>query len=734
MGDQERCGVAFMGRPAGSVVEIGGHGGDLCLGCVPPEHPGAMPVQSLTAPAAKVRRGPVTARSWFAVAVRRWLVFGGAALIAALLVNEMRLVLRVSGLTPLEIVVLVLFSFNTAWISLPAVTAAVGWVRLALPRRPRRNEREPLSTRTALLMPLYNEDPARAGAALEAMASELRAQRESRSFDIFILSDSTDGDIALAEEEVFALLRQRIGAAISVYYRRRVRNTAHKSGNIGEFCTRWGASYDHFLVLDADSLMDGATIVELARRMERDEGAGMIQTVPRLHEGQTPIAMLQQFAAGVYGPVLSSGLAWWAADDGNYWGHNAIIRCKAFMASAGLPKLPGKPPLGGHILSHDFVEAALLRRAGWKVTIADDLQGSYESSPSTLIDLSLRDRRWCQGNLQHARILFGKGLGWVSRFHLLTGMFTFLSSPLWLLFIVATLALGVQNEFSRPEYFSRGYSLFPLWPNLDPVRALRLFLVTLGILLVPKFLGLLHFVGRARRLRGAGPMLPFSIAVEIGGSALLAPVLMLMHCGFVMAVLGGRDSGWKPQRRGDNGLPLSEIAYRHRWHVLIGAGLAVAAKSISPEMLAWIAPAVLGMALAIPISAMTGSSAVGWWLRTMALLRTPLEVERAPVRQKMEETLPTYRRAVEATPDLAAMVRDGEMLRRHLAMLDRTSTRFQEPIDAVEAIADLKVRAAQNVEDAVSHLTVEERAFVQSAPDLLLQLAELPRRAHHPDP
>jgi membrane glycosyltransferase len=321
-----------------------------------------------------------------------------------------------------------------------------------------------------------------------------------------------------------------------------------------------------------------------------------------------------------------------------------------------------------------------------------------------------------------------KGLHWVSRFHLLTGMLTFLSSPIWLLFIIATLALGVQDQFAKPEYFSRSYTLFPLWPNLDPVRALRLFLLTLGILVVPKALGLVHFVGSARRLRGAGALLPFSVAVELALSALLAPILMLMHCGFVMSVLGGHDSGWKPQRRGDDGLPLSEIAYRHRWHVVIGVAIAVAARFISLGMLAWLTPAVAGMVMSIPLSVATGSRAIGWWLCTMTLLRTPLEVDPPAVRRNMEHALERYRATVAEAPDLAAIVRDGEKLRRHLAMVDQVPRRFEDPVNALEATADLKVRAAQTIEDAVARMTVEERAFVQSAPDLLLQLAGLPRR------
>lgn len=666
--------------------------------------------------------------AWFGAAARRWLVLGAAVVLAGLAINEMRLVLEVGGLTPLEIVVLVLFAINTAWISLPTTTALVGLLRLMLRRRRApAGDGKDLSTRTALVMPLYNEDPARAGAALEAIAAELHEQQALGSFDLFVLSDTTDGDVALAEEEVITVLRERLAGQTAVYYRRRVRNVAHKSGNIAEFCTRWGHGYDHFIVLDADSLMDGATIVELVRRMERDPGLGLLQTVPRLGEGTTPIAQLQQFAASVYGPVLAAGLAWWTGSEGNYWGHNAIIRCRAFMESAGLPKLPGQPPLGGYILSHDFVEAALLRRAGWSVTIADDLQGSYESSPSTLIDLSIRDRRWCQGNLQHARVLTAKGLHWVSRLHLLTGMMTFLSSPLWLLFIVATLALGVQDQFAKPEYFTRSYSLFPLWPHIDPVRALRLFVAVLGILVTPKLLGLLHFVFSARRLRGSGWLLPFSVACELFLSALVAPVMMLIHCGFVADILRGSDSGWKPQRRGNQGPAWSEVVYRHRWHLLAGVVLVIAARSISWQMLAWLAPAVAGMLLAMPLSFATGAPRVGRWFSRCGLLRTPLEAQPPRVRRRMHEVLPGYRAVAAQAPDLAAVVADGEKLRRHLAMLDQVSKPFLDPVDALAATADLKVRAAQTVEEAVARLTAQERAFVQSAPDLLLQLAGLPK-------
>jgi membrane glycosyltransferase len=611
--------------------------------------------------------------------------------------------------------------------------AIAGFLRLALRRlsvrRSRTAEAAPLGSRTALLMPLYNEEPARVAAAVDAMASDIAAAGAAGHFDIFMLSDTTDGDIALAEEEAVWALRRRLSGGPSIYYRRRKRNTAHKSGNIREFCERWGLAYDHFLVLDADSLMAGATIIELVRRMESDPDAGLIQTVPRLHEGTTLVARWQQFASNVYGPVLASGLAWWTGREGNFWGHNAVIRTRAFMQSCGLPELRGRPPLGGPILSHDFVEAALLRRAGWSVRIADDLHASYETCPATLVDLAVRDRRWCQGNLQHVRVLRAKGLHWVSRFHLLSGIFSFASSPVWLLFLLAALALGVQNQFSQPEYFTRSFSLFPIWPHLDPVRALHTFILTLAILGAPKALGLLAFAGNGRRLRaGGGLLLPFSVAVEIVLSALLAPILMLIHCGLVVSILAGRDSGWKPQRRGDQSLPWTDVAYRHRWHVTTGVALAVVGYWISWQMFAWLLPATVGMVAAIPLSVFTGSARVGRWSRWPRLLRTPEEAEPPAIARAASATYPLYREAVARAPDLLAIAADSEKLRRHLALTDRGLQGGLKEIAATEATAHLKVHSAETLEDAVAHLTARERAHVQSTPELLRLLSSLPRR------
>jgi len=694
---------------------------------MPPEAPSPMPPQLLARFDETSRRAPLHPRRLRTARWRRLLLLGTSVALAAVAINEMRLALAVSHLTVFAIMVLALFAIDVTWISLPFVVSVIGFLRLVGRRSSEPPSGRPLTSRTALLMLTHNEDPARVAAALDAMAHDLVAHGEGHSFDVFLLSDSTLGDIALAEQEAVWTLRRRLGDGIRIYYRRRAENTAHKPGNVRDFCERWGSSYDHLLVLDADSLMDGATLVRLAQRMEADPDAGLIQTLPRLHKGTTLLARMQQFAGGLYGSLLGEGLAWWTGNEANFWGHNAILRTEAFMASAGLPVLPGEPPFGGPILSHDFVEAALIRRCGWSVSIAHELGGSYEECPSSLIDQAIRDRRWCQGNLQHVRVLRAKGLHWVSRLHLVTGIMSYLASPFWLLFVLSALALGVQYEFARQQYFAHTPTLFPLWPRIDPARAVRLFGLTMGILLGPKVLGVLSVVVRPRRLRESGGLLLLSLGflLEVLVSALIAPILALIHCGLVADVLRGRNSGWRTQRRDGASLPWSLVLYSHRWHAIAGLALALVAYGISWQMLAWLAPAVAGMVLAAPLSKLIASSDVGRRVQRLGLLRTPEETRVPAIARAAEAAIPLYREALAQTPDLADVVFDAKLLERHLALTDRMPPRPSGKFDAVEAVAEKKIRDARSMEEAVASLTPEERARVQALPPLLSLLSRL---------
>ncbi len=695
---------------------------------VPPETPAALPAQDLHVFPKSARRKPVRPRGWRAAMAPRVFVLGGTLLLAGIAINQMYLVLKIDGLTLVEMLVLGLFAINILWIALPFMTALAGLLRL-LVRRHRERDGRPLASRTAILQPVYNEEPAAVAAGLHAMGRDLLRLGEGHSFDVFILSDTNNAALALAEQEAVWILRRRLGNNLRVYYRRRLRNTAHKAGNIRDFCQRWGRAYDHLLILDADSLLAGSTMIELVRRMEDDPDLGLLQTVPRLHNSTTLVGRLQQFAGSVYGPVLSAGLAWWTGKEGNFWGHNAVIRTRVFMDNAGLPDLPGTPPFGGPILSHDFVEAALIRRAGWSVVIADELEGSYEECPSSIIELAGRDRRWCQGNLQHTRVLPARGLHWVSRLHFVAGILAYLSSPVWFLFLLSALALGVQNEFARPEYFGTGYTLFPLWPRIDPERALRLFLITIVVLMGPKLMGLLAFVANRRRVEASGglQMVLFNFVSEILLSAMIAPIMMLIHCGLVLDVVRGRDSGWKAQARGDAGIPWSTALRRHAWHMTVGVVLLLAGLSISWEMVAWLSPALVGMLLAAPLSRFTASPAVGRASRRVGILRVPAEGKPAPIERDKLAADGDFRAALAETPDLITIASDARLLQRHLALLDHQRPP-RDPVDPVMATVDVKIRDAKYLEDAVGRLDAAERSCVQSMPDLLLRLSGLPRR------
>jgi len=351
-----------------------------------------------------------------------------------------------------------------------------------------------------------------------------------------------------------------------VWYRRRWLNVARKSGNIEDFVTRWGGRYDHMIVLDADSLIDAPTLKRLVQAMQADPKLGILQTAPQLIGAKTFFARLQQFAACVYGPVITRGLSAWSGDSGNYWGHNAIIRVSAFAQYCGLPKLKGRKPFGGFVLSHDFVEAALMRRGGWKVRHGHRLRRLVEESPAHADRHRGSRPPLAQGNLQHMKIIGSAGLRFISRMHLGVGIMSYLSSPLWLLMITIGFALAIQSRLIRPEYFSHDFQLFPTWPRFDVALMMALFWFSMLVLLIPKTIGLIRALLSKRIRRGAGGVIGVtaSFLLEAILSALYAPILMVVQCRHVFEVFLGRDSGWKPQRRDSVGTTWSDAWHFHR--------------------------------------------------------------------------------------------------------------------------------------------------------------------------
>jgi membrane glycosyltransferase len=679
----------------------------LRLRALPDEAPLAMPVQSLrVAP----KRSGRPASSPRGIGLRRLAVIGGATALTGLGTWQMKLVLAVNGLTPLALVMLALFVALFAWIALSFTSALAGFVALLAGGGSLPIGDTPPSVsdgRVALLMPCYNESPARVMAGLRAIWESLRDAGVTESFDIFILSDTTDPDIWIAEEAAFLELRRRTGSE-RIWYRRRKNNTARKSGNIADWVTRWGGGWPLFLILDADSVMRADTLLWLAAAMRAHPDAGIIQTLPIITGGTTLFARMQQFAGRVYGPLIAHGIAWWHGADGNYWGHNAMIRTQAFAEQAGLPELPGRKPFGGHILSHDFVEAALLRRAGWAVLMVPALAGSYEESPPNLIDLAVRDRRWCQGNLQHLMVLPARGLHWLSRLHLLTGIGSYMTSPLWLLFMLAGILIAMQARFVPPDYFPAGRALFPVWPVIDPVRAMWMFGATMGLLLTPKLLACVAVLSSASRRIGCGgaPRLLIGLLLETLLSGLIAPVTMLSQAVDVVSIVIGRDSGWKPQRR-DGGPPrFREIAHRYRGHTALGIAMGAAAWLVTPALALWMSPVVLGLALSIPLVALTSRRAgVLAWL---GLLRIPEEVRPPPVLARAASL--TCEFAADGVSALDRLSRDPELFAAHRDMLPSSRRPWIEPPDIPLLTGRTRLEEAPSVALAWANMSSEERA------------------------
>ncbi|GLS19012.1 glucans biosynthesis glucosyltransferase H [Labrys miyagiensis] len=695
---------------------------------LPEENPLSMPIQSLS------KWSRAEERSWIHPALHhgswaiRLFVFGGMVLLTAFGAWEMYKVVEVGGVTLLEWALVCLFVLNFSWIALAFTAAIAGFVYLLFHRRITQPLPPQLASRTAVLMPIYNEAPSRVFAAMQAIIESVEQTGLGKAFDYFFVSDTTDPNVWIAEERAFVAMRERLGPNVALWYRHRQRNTNRKAGNIADWVTRWGGSYDHMLVLDADSLMTGSAITQLAAAMERDPDAGIIQTLPLIINRNTLFARIQQFAARVYGPVIAEGLSLWMGHDGNYWGHNAIIRTKAFAAHCGMPDLSGKPPFGGHILSHDFVEAALIRRAGYAVYMLNDVTGSYEESPPSLIDLSARDRRWCQGNLQHTRVMGAKGFHPCTRQHFANGIFSYLASPLWLLQLLVGLTIALQAHFIRREYFTDEFSLFPAWPVFNAELALALFGGTMGILLAPKFFGIIIMLldGPNRRASGGGIRLVLSGLIEIFLSALLAPVMMLIQSGSVFEILVGRDSGWKPQRRDDGSIPFRDIVKRHRSHTILGLFAGVAAYVISPYLFTWMSPTIIGLLLAIPLSWASGQLSIGLWLRRHGFLATPEETHPPEVATRANALSEELAAAGEDDSDAIEVVyHDADFRALHETMLPTAPLRERGRFEQDRVMAQAKIAEAVSIEEAVKWLNPKERFVALHDHSLIESLSRL---------
>jgi membrane glycosyltransferase len=572
--------------------------------------------------------------------LRRTLFFGLTFLTAGCASALLLDVLQANSLSGIELVGLLLFFVLFAWIASSFWSAIAGFAIQLAWRDPAAIQLSEvagrrLRTRTAIVMPVYNEDPRRVAAGLEAIWSSLAKESERGAFDLFILSDTRDPGIAAEEEAMWHGFVARHRAAGRVFYRRRRDRSDHKAGNIADFVRRWGAGYECMIVLDADSIMTGSALVTLARVMEAHPEIGILQSLPLPAGRETLFGRLIQFGARLQSPMLSSGLAFWQLGESNYWGHNAILRLQPFARHCTLPHLSGSPPLGGAILSHDFVEAAFMRRAGYQVRQLPDLIGSWEEVPANVIDYAVRDRRWTQGNLQHARVLGFPGLHPLSRVHFVTGILSYVSSPIWLALLLVSSLVSAIETTKRPQYFLSGLHTLPQWPQIRGGETAVLFALTLAVLLLPKILGAFLAL-RDRHLRrqfGGAARLCASMLVEQFFSMLLAPSMMLFHSTFVAQILLGKTVSWNAASRADRGVTLREAFRRQKWHLAFGLAWGAIMLRVAPQFFWWLTPVLVGLVCGVWVTAWTSRTSAGRIAQRWGLLLIPEET--APPRELM---------------------------------------------------------------------------------------------------
>ncbi|MEM8811998.1 MAG: glucans biosynthesis glucosyltransferase MdoH [Pseudomonadota bacterium] len=677
-----------------------------------------------------VKPEPLDAGTVFA----RLVVACGTAAGATYGIQEISGVVASGGTTVLERALVVLFGITFAWIVFAAATAALGFVGgLVRGRGAIRIKDTQTYARTAILVPVYQEDPMEVGARIEAMARDLIEADEGHGFEFFVLSDTRDPGIWIEEEIAVSDVRRAIDDIMPVWYRRRPDNVGRKAGNIDDFVRNWGGRYDFMIVLDADSLITSETLVALRDDMEADPIAGLIQTAPRLIRGRTVLARTQQFANQVYGPVYAQGLAMWQGSEGNFWGHNAILRVKAFAESAGLPDLTGPPPFGGTVLSHDFVEAALLRRNGWSVRMRADLDGSYEETPPTLGTIMARDRRWMQGNFQHIRLVPAAGFTTISRIHLLTGILSFLTSPFWFLLILTGLALSIQAHFIRPEYFTEAASLFPMWPRFDTERMLSLFFVTLGVLFTPKILGLAQALIRLDRLSRL-PRLLAGLIAETLFAALLAPIMMVVHTRQAISILSGTDSGWRAQsRRVDRRGSVAAAARLVLAPTMIGLMLGLTAIAMSLDIFLWLLPVLAGLVFATPLVLVADTAFLPEAREHERLVDEVLDPAGRRLLKRFGEALQPKNQQDRSATGLRLVLGDPAVGTLHNHFMQPAPRRRGNP-DAATAMAMAKIEDATSQAELMNWLSKSEEVAILMTPDLLNKARDLPTRDPAFDP
>ena len=614
------------------------------------------------------------------------------------------------------------FAILFFWLALGFMTATTGlWVlmrgdpyRIATAPGTPLPELQTVET-TAILLPIYNEDIAYVYAGLKSIYQSLEKTGSLRHFEFYILSDSDNASNWLREEAAWSALCRDLGSSDRIHYRRRKHRTKKKSGNVMDFCRRWGNRHPLMVVLDADSLITGDTLVRMVDAMDRHPRVGLIQS-PLYNVGlDTLYARGQQFVNRLYGPVFFAGLHFWWLGESQYWGHNVIIRTQAFMAHCHLPKLEESGVLGGEILSHDFVEAALLNRAGWETWLAYDLEGSFERPPPTLTDSLKRDRRWCQGNLQHWLIIWSHGISHLHRFLLLGGIMSYTGSLLWLGWLLVLTAIAL---------FYPTLTLIPLTAGNSALLGLTLVLLffykTFGILLATRKESTQHFGGVAG--------LSLSVLTETILSTLTAPVRMMYYSKFVVQILQGKRASWGTQQRtGGEGLAWADSWREYGWVTITGLVWSLLLLIANPMAFLWMSPVLAGLVLAVPMGMLTS---VQTSLQSR-LFRTPDEVIPDFILQKFEQNYEELKQhPCISTRDLfIRVIVDPLAFKQHMTYIPQRSS---VPSSTRQQRAEWLERLLEQGPGSISN---NERLVILEDADMLTQLHaqvwQLPEQQFH---
>ncbi len=532
-------------------------------------------------------------------------------------------ILATDGFGFLDFVMVVAFLTNAPWIVVGFWNSVIGFALLHFTRDPLnsvlpvaadRRANEPVNVRVAILMTVRNEEPARAAARLRTIRASLDATGQGDKFDYFVLSDSNRPEVIAEEQATFAAWQKEFPNPERMIYRVRDKNTGFKAGNVRDFCERWGSKYELMIPLDADSLMTGQSILRLVRVMQASPKIGILQSLVVGMPSPSFFARVFQFGMRHAMRSFTTGSAWWHADCGPFWGHNAAVRIAPFTEHCKLPDLPGRPPFGGHILSHDQVEAIMMRKAGFEVRVLPEEEGSYEENPPALPDFMVRDLRWCQGNLQYFKLVGLPKLP-TSKFNILFAIQMFIGVAGLILFIVLAAISAV---------------LWPAAVAFPAASALGLYLVWLLMYFTPKFAGLADAIIRSpKHYGGIGPLF-LGGALETIFTFLLVPISMVGQTIFMVALAFGKMVHWDAQRRDRYRLQWSE-AFKVLWpHTLFGASIFLLLLIGNPAAIPWFLPFLAGLLLSVPFAVFSASPELGAWGVQTKLCGIPEEFDTLP--------------------------------------------------------------------------------------------------------